>query len=261
MLLPVGIVVATLVVIGLGITWFKRKPKSQIRSDHQPTIDPNPTTRKLIHEIRNPLNSMSLNLQLLAEDLSQPLLKDLDSSLDRVERIQIEIERLDQILTNFQRYANLPPLHFEWSNLGQVLQEVIDFNAPEVNQLKIEVVCQIAELPAVILDVAQIKQAILNLVINANQSMPNGGKLTVRARALNRQVQVEIEDTGEGIDPIYQDKIFDLFFTTKDEGTGVGLAIAKQIIEGHQGQLNIESQLRQGTKVIISIPTDLEVSR
>ena len=127
MLLPVGIVVATLVVIGLGITWFKRKPKSQIRSDHQPTIDPNPTTRKLIHEIRNPLNSMSLNLQLLAEDLSQPLLKDLDSSLDRVERIQIEIERLDQILTNFQRYANLPPLHFEWSNLGQVLQEVIDF--------------------------------------------------------------------------------------------------------------------------------------
>ena len=110
-------------------------------------------------------------------------------------------------------------------------------------------------MPLVELDPAQFKQVFLNLVINASQSMENGGILTIRAKNLANELQIEVEDTGDGIEEIYIDKVFDLFFSTRKEGTGVGLAIVKQIVESHGGTLGVESRLGYGANFSIRIPT------
>ena len=241
--------------------WLIRRSREKSKSPSC-SVDRSTGTmiRKLIHEIRNPLNSMSLHLQLLTEDLEIEVPSDYTNDLERVQRIQNEIQRLEQLLSSFQRYANLPHLQFEVVDLKRVIEDVINFNAPETIQQGIEVNCQIEDLPPISLDVDQIKQAILNLILNANQSMDKGGNLYIRAKLLDAQVQIEIEDTGVGIAPCYQDKIFDLFFSTKHDGTGIGLVLVKEIIEGHGGKVQVESQQHQGTKVILHLPTDLEVN-
>ncbi len=227
--------------------WLVRR---QRKADGQLPKPISVLARELVHEIRNPLNSISLNLQLLEEDLSG-MQEDLQK---RVRRIRGEVEHLDQILTDFRRYAKLPPLNLETADLAMLIEEVLDFNEPESQRQNIEVVREIYNLPPIQLDAKQFKQALLNLIINANQAMEDGGKLMVRARSLNGQVQIDVEDTGEGIPVDMKNKIFELFFSTKDDGTGVGLAIAKQIVEGHGGSIKVESQPNQGTTFSIRLP-------
>ena len=135
-----------------------------------------------------------------------------------------------------------------------LIEEVLDFNEPESQRRNIEVVREIYNLPPIQLDAMQFKQALLNLIINANQAMEDGGKLMIRARSLNGQVQIDVEDTGEGIPVDMKNQIFELFVSTKDDGTGVGLAIAKQIVEGHGGNIEVESQPNQGTTFSIRLP-------
>ncbi len=214
-----------------------------------------PLTRELVHEIRNPLNSVNLNLQILEEDLSAEKPSSPTDLQKRVQRIRGEVERLDRILTDFRRYANLPPLAFETCDLAVLIEEVLDFNEPEAQKQNVQVNREIQGLPPVQLDQSQFKQALLNLIINGVQAMEDGGgTLTVRAKPLDGGVQIEVEDTGQGIEPEQFDKIFDLFISTKAEGTGVGLAIVKQIVEGHGGRVNVESNPGQGTKFSILLP-------
>ena len=211
-------------------------------------------TRELVHEIRNPLNSINLNLQILEEDLSVENRSAPEDLKRRVQRIRGEVERLNRILTDFRRYANLPLLTFETCDLGPVIEEVLDFNEPEAQRQNVQVNRDIQALPPVQLDQPQFKQALLNLIINGVQAMEDGGTLTVRAKPLNGNIQIDVEDTGQGIEPKQLDKIFNLFFSTKKEGTGVGLAIVKQIIEGHNGQVNVETNPGQSTKFSILLP-------
>ena len=223
-----------------------------ISSDTHPT----PTyilARELVHEIRNPLNSINLNLQILEEDLSDNS-ENPDDLRNRVRRIRGEVERLDRILTDFRRYAKLPPLTLETCDLTILIEEVLDFNEPEAQRQNIQVIRELQEFPSIELDRAQFKQALLNLIINANQAMEDGGELTVRAKPLNGQIQIDVEDTGQGIEPEHLDKIFDLFISTKEDGTGVGLTIVKQVIEGHGGRVNVESVPNEGTKFSILLP-------
>ena len=210
-----------------------------------------PLTRELVHEIRNPLNSINLNLQILEEDLSIEKRSSPKDLQHRVRRIRREVERLERILTDFRRYANLPPLTFETCDLAVLIEEVLDFNEPEAQRQNVQVNREIQELPPVQLDPSQFKQALLNLIINGVQAMEDGGTLTVRAKLLNRGIQIDVEDTGQGIEPERLDKIFDLFISTKAQGTGVGLTIVKQVIEGHGGRVNVESNPGQGTKFSI----------
>ncbi len=224
------------------------------RLNHEPAKPAHAPTRELVHEIRNPLNSINLNLQILEEDLSAENPSSPSDVQKRVRRIRGEVERLDRILTDFRRYANLPPLTFETCDLAPLIEEVLDFNEPEAQRQKVRVSREIQELPLVQLDQSQFKQALLNLIINGVQAMEDGGTLTVRAKPLNGGIQIDVEDTGQGIEPEQLDKIFDLFLSTKEDGTGVGLTIVKQIIEGHGGQVNVESKPGQGTKFSIWLP-------
>ena len=149
--------------------WLARR---QQQADGQLPKPISVLSQELVHEIRNPLNSISLNLQLLEEDLSG-MQEDLQK---RVRRIRGEVERLDQILTDFRRYAKLPPLNLETADLAMLIEEVLDFNEPESQRRNIEVVREIYNLPPIQLDAMQFKQALLNLIINANQAMEDGGK-------------------------------------------------------------------------------------
>ena len=249
-----GIILILAVCILTVVARRRRYLHAQKLSDEHAKATP-PLTRELVHEIRNPLNSVNLNLQILEEDLSAENPRSSSDLQKRVQRIRREVERLDRILTDFRRYANLPPLTFETCALAPLIEEVLDFNEPEAQKQNVQVNREIQVLPLVQLDQSQFKQALLNLIINGVQAMEDGGTLTVRAKPLDDGVQIEVEDTGQGIEPEQFDKIFDLFISTKEEGTGVGLTIVKQIIEGHGGRVNVESNPGQGTKFSILLPT------
>jgi signal transduction histidine kinase len=224
------------------------------KSNHDKNLNQvNVLAQELVHEIRNPLNSINLNLQLLEEDLTEGQ-GNADDLQQRVRRIRGEVEHLDRILTDFRRYAQLAPVTVETCDLAMLIEEVLDFNEPEAQRQNIQVIHEIQELPSIELDREQFKQALLNLILNANQAMEDGGQLTVRAKPLNGQIQIDVEDTGRGIQPDRIDKIFDLFFSTKEDGTGVGLTIVKQVIEGHDGYVSVESVPDQGTKFSILLP-------
>ena len=248
-----GIILIFAVCILTVVARRRRYLHAQKLSDEHTKPAP-PLTRELVHEIRNPLNSVNLNLQILEEDLSAENANSSSDLQKRVQRIRREVERLDRILTDFRRYANLPPLTFETCDLAVLIEEVLDFNEPEAQKQNVQVNREIQALPLVQLDQSQFKQALLNLIINGVQAMEDGGTLTVRAKPLNEGVQIEVEDTGLGIEPEQFDKIFDLFLSTKEEGTGVGLTIVKQIIEGHGGRVNVESNPGQGTTFSILLP-------
>ena len=249
-----GIILIFAVCILTVVTQRRRYLHARKLSNEHPKPTP-PLTRELVHEIRNPLNSVNLNLQILEEDLSAEKPSSPSDLQKRVQRIRREVERLDRILTDFRRYANLPPLTFETCDLAVLIEEVLDFNEPEAQKQNVQVDREIQALPPVQLDPLQLKQALLNLIINGVQAMEHGGTLTVRAKPSNGDVQIEVEDTGQGIEPEQFDKIFDIFISTKEEGTGVGLAIVKQIIEGHGGRVDVESNPGQGTKFSIVLPT------
>lgn len=134
------------------------------------------------------------------------------------------------------------------------MEEVLAFNEPEIQSQNIEINRDIEALPLVELDPVQFKQVFLNLIINASQSMKNGGVLTIRVKSLANELLIEVQDTGDGIEAVYVDKIFDLFFSTRKEGTGVGLAIVKQIVESHGGTINVKSSPGNGAKFSIRIP-------
>ncbi len=253
-LVPSGLILILAVGILTVAIRRRRYPRAQkLNNEHaKPT---HILTRELVHEIRNPLNSINLNLQILEEDLSAKNRSYPADLQHRARRIRREVERLDRILTDFRRYANLSPLTFETCDLAVLIEEVLDFNEPEAQRQNVQLNREIQALPPVQLDPAQFKQALLNLIINGVQAMEDGGTLTVRAKPLNAGIQIDVEDTGQGIEPGQLDKIFDLFISTKEEGTGVGLTIVKQIIEGHRGRVNVESHPGQGTKFSILLPT------
>ena len=248
-----GIILILAVCILTVVARRRRYLRAQKLSDERSKLT-HPLARELVHEIRNPLNSINLNLQILEEDLSAENPSAPSGLQKRVQRIRREVERLDRILTDFRRYANLPPLTFETCDLAVLIEEVLDFNEPEAQRQNVQVNREIQELRPVQLDQLQFKQALLNLIINGVQAMEDGGTLTVRAKPLNGGIQIDVEDTGQGIEPEQLDKIFDLFISTKAEGTGVGLTIVKQIIEGHGGCVNVESNPDQGAKFSILLP-------
>ncbi|MDE0298669.1 MAG: ATP-binding protein [Candidatus Poribacteria bacterium] len=214
----------------------------------------NALARELVHEIRNPLNSVGLNLQLIEEDLATVESRKASEVLKRTRRIRIEIERLNQILTDFRRFTGLPPLSLQKCNLGALIVEVLEFTEPEAQSRNITVVRELQDLPSIELDPDQFKQALWNLIINATQAMETGGTLTIHASALNGNIKLDVRDTGVGISPDIADRMFDLFFHTKENGTGVGLAIVKRVIEGHGGSVSVDSLPNQGATVSIVIP-------
>lgn len=209
----------------------------------------------LAHEIKNPLSTLSLNLQLLAEDFGQPESQRERRALQKIETLQRECKRLETILDDFLRFARVSDLAFEPTSVNRIVEEVIEFFAPQVTQSNAVLRTDLRpDLPPVRIDRDSFKQALLNLLLNGLQAMTGGGELIVRTRAEQGRVCVDVIDTGPGIPADAADKIFKPFFSTRKGGSGLGLPTTRRIIEAHQGELAVASEPGKGTSFTIRLP-------
>jgi two-component system sensor histidine kinase HydH len=208
-----------------------------------------------IHEIKNHLSTLGLNLQLLAEDFPEPQSQRERRSLERIQRLQTECQRLVDLSNDFLRFARVKDLVLTPSNLTSAIEEMVDFFGPMARQANIEIRCYLpADLPAVKLNQDLFKQALLNLMLNAAQAMPQGGELTIQATHESGEVCLSLIDTGVGMGPDVLSRLFRPFFSTKPGGTGLGLATSRRIIRAHDGSLSVESEVGRGTKFTIRLP-------
>jgi signal transduction histidine kinase len=208
-----------------------------------------------IHEIKNHLSTLGLNLQLLAEDFQEPESQRQRRALERVQRLQAECQRLVDLSNDFLRFARVNDLQLEPTDLGAVIEEMVDFFGPTAKQSNIEIKCYLpADLPTVKLDREMFKLALLNLMLNAEQAMRKGGELTVQAMRQPGSVSLSLIDTGDGMPLEIQEKVFRPFFSTKAGGSGLGLATTRKIIEAHGGTIDVQSEVGRGTKFTVHLP-------
>jgi signal transduction histidine kinase len=209
----------------------------------------------LAHEIKNPLNTMRINLQLLEEEWDQSDGSSKIKARKRLGTLNQEIDRLEEILNDFLRFARIPQPNFKIQNIAVLVNELLDFTEPEAQQQNIRIKRDISpDLPEIYLDNGQIKQALLNIVLNAYQSMSSGGELSVRVYKTESHISIDITDTGEGIPPDRISKLFNLFYSTKENGTGLGLSITKRIIDMHSGEIRLQSEEGKGTTFSVILP-------
>ncbi len=215
----------------------------------------------LAHEIKNPLSTISLNMELLAEDFADPQTPQQRRALTKIQAVQRECRRLQDLLDGFLSFAKVRRPKLASINLNQVVRQVLSFFQPKAQQSRIEVVDYLAtDLPTVLLDAEAFYGALLNLVLNAQQAMPNGGQLVVRTSPTPDGVALDLIDTGCGMDENTRSQVFETFFSTKPGGTGLGLPTARKIIEAHGGQISVQSELGRGTQFTIKLPTPARLS-
>jgi signal transduction histidine kinase len=208
-------------------------------------------TRGVAHEVKNPINSIVLHLQLLQNKLSSSE----PDTRRHMDIIDSEIRRLDRVVQTLVDFTRPRDLHLEEVDLRRLLDEVAVLAAPDAERhgVTVEQTMPAGPLP-IKADVDLMKQALLNVVINGVQAMPQGGLLTIRARQEGDVIIAEVSDHGVGIPAEVQDKIFELYFTTKKDGSGIGLAQTYQILQWHYGTVEFESIDGRGTTFRFCIP-------
>ncbi len=208
-----------------------------------------------VHEIKNHLGTLGLNLQLLAEDFQDPQTQRERRALERVQRLQGECQRLVDVSNDFLRFARVKDLELTPTELGELLEQMVDFFSPTARQANIDIKCYVpADLPPLPLDAELFKQALLNLMLNAEQAMSSGGELTIQAALDGNGVCLSLIDTGQGMTPEVCAKVFRPFFSTKPGGTGLGLATVRKIVEAHGGHIDVQSEVAHGTKFTLWLP-------
>ena len=209
----------------------------------------------LAHEIRNPLSTLSLNLDLLAEDFQDAETPRDRRVLKRVERLQHEVQRLYGIVENFLRFARVQDLKLEPTDLNEVVDELRDFYEPNAASRGIVIRTQFAtDLPLGLIDVDLFKQALLNLVLNADHAMPSGGELILTTRREDPWIVLDVIDTGQGMTDEVRTRIFDAFFSTRAAGSGLGLPTTRKIVEEHGGTIHVRSDPGKGSRFTIRLP-------
>ncbi len=210
----------------------------------------------LAHEIKNPLSTIRMNMDLLAEDFRESDSQRDRRALGKVVTVQRECSRLERLLDDFLRFARGRHLELEPSDLNDQVREVLEFFRPKAVEAKIELgEFLAADLPTVLIDREAMYGVLLNLMLNAEQAMPDGGQLVVRTYPRPDGVGLDLIDSGCGMDAATQQRIFEAFYSTKRGGSGLGLPIAKKVIEAHGGAIAVESESGRGTRFSIALPT------
>ena len=238
-------------------------------------------TAGIAHEVKNPLNAMMIHLELLRTKIrgtvvamqAEPVaaaggmlglgsgrtaaLPDpVQGALDHVSIIESEIRRLDEVVQGFLKFTRPEDLRLQPVKVNSLLDEILPIIQTEASKNNVKVTVEVpSTLPAVNGDSAMLRQAFLNLAINACQAMPSGGSLRLTSAPISRsRVEVRVQDTGVGIAPDHLSKIFNLYFTTKERGTGIGLSMVYRIIQMHDGEIEVQSTPARGTTFRVLLP-------
>ncbi|MEI7894240.1 MAG: ATP-binding protein [Myxococcales bacterium] len=207
------------------------------------------------HEIRNPLSSIGLNLELLEEELGLTA-GEAGEAKALLGAIQREVGRLERLSEEYLRVARLPSPRLELGDVAVVVSETVSFVRAEIEQAGCRVVLEVEpSLPQAFVEEAQLRQALVNLLRNAREAMPEGGLIEVRVARHDDGVAIVVEDRGGGIAEPIRSQVFEPFFSTKGAGTGLGLAVTKHIVEAHGGTVRCEAREGGGTRFRMVLPT------
>ncbi|MBI4687622.1 MAG: HAMP domain-containing protein [Nitrospirae bacterium] len=208
------------------------------------------------HEIRNPLNSLSVNIQGLLRDIKGTCGEDKCRFYEITNLIQYELKRANDILDNFVSFAKFPEPKFMDNDINQIIREVAAIISPEAEKSKAAIDLSLSDsIPVFKFDRPQIKEVLMNLFQNALHAMPEGGILKIATSIRGHSAVIDVSDTGMGIPEKNLNKVFMPFFSTRDKGLGLGLAIVKRIVEGHRGRITCSSKTGEGTLFEITLPT------
>jgi signal transduction histidine kinase len=205
----------------------------------------------IAHEIRNPLTSINILIHSLTENFPPE-----SARREDLQVIEEEIRRINEIVDQFLRFARPAPPRLQKADVLSVFEETLQLLRPQMEKYRIIVQKEFQVLRPISMDREQMKQVILNLLLNAVQAMPNGGRLTLRGQVLEdgQWVTLSIQDSGIGIPSEDMNKLFDPFFSTKEGGVGLGLSIAHRIIDQHHGKIEVESAPGKGTLLTVWLP-------
>jgi signal transduction histidine kinase len=214
----------------------------------------------LAHEIKNPLSVIHMNVDLLSEELDESEWGGKRRALNKVDMIRTQCERMENLLRDFLRFAKLRDLDMTPGSLNEQIVSVLRLFQAQTASLGIDVVEYLdPDLPGVLLHSDSMQAALINLVKNAIESMPNGGQLMVRTYSIPGGVALDLIDTGCGMDENTALKMFEPFYSTKHGGSGLGLPTARKIIEAHGGRIAVQSEVGRGTKFILEFPTPVRL--
>jgi signal transduction histidine kinase len=209
----------------------------------------------LAHEIKNPLSVIGMNVDLLAEDLRGEVSPAARRALNKVEVVQGQCRRLENLLNDFLRFARLGRLELRPGDLNEQIDRVLELFSPQAAEEHIDVIRYLdPELPGILLDSQTLHAALINLVKNAIEAMPGGGQLVARTRPTRSGVALDLIDTGHGMDESTAMRMFEAFYSTKEGGSGLGLPTARKIIEAHGGRIDVQSEVGRGTKFTLEFP-------
>ncbi len=210
---------------------------------------------RLAHEIRNPLSSLDIHVQLLEEDLGELAPQLRQQLTGRLEIIHGELHRLESIVENFLRLTSPSALDLEPVIIPKLVTHVCELLRPEAAAREIEIVTRLDDgLPEVVADPVRLTQALLNLVINAMQAVERKGRIVLSGTVAAGSLNLSVTDTGPGILPDKLASIFEPYFTTKPEGSGLGLWIAQQIAAAHGGAIQASNAPTGGAVFQMTLP-------
>jgi signal transduction histidine kinase len=205
----------------------------------------------IVHEVKNPLGIIKVSAGALRQRVHGESAETLCSC------IEDEVDRMDATVRRLLELARPPEPALKPTDVGALIRQTLERLGPELLAAGIEVRCELAATPRVWADAEEIRRALLNLFLNAREAMPSGGALSVRLRRAIDLLEIEIEDSGVGMDESTRRQLFRPFFTTRHGGTGLGLAIVKRVIEDHRGAIAVESRLGKGSRFTLTLPLAL----
>jgi two-component system NtrC family sensor kinase len=210
------------------------------------------------HEVRNPLNSIRLNVEMLEEDVAGAG----PEARQMLQAVVREVDHLTEITDQYLRLVRLPEPKLERVELAALVREVAAFLAPEMERSQVKLELELESSAQLPIDDGQLRQALFNLCRNAREAMPEGGTIRIALDDAEGGVLLRVSDQGTGIPEAEREKIFDLFYTTKQHGTGLGLALTQQIIAAHRGRIRCvpaEFGARAGPNASTGVGTSFEI--
>ena len=260
-----GFVVALLVVVPVVVLFLRKKlSKTQETNNGHLLKELSKLTGELAHEIKNPLSTVKINLKLISEELEDSASAEHDQTntdrlltraMRKIAIIRKETDRLEQILDGFLRYVDKTELQLATADINELVGDMVDFYAPQAHSHSITIRHVLHNEPLICrVDADMLKQVILNLFINAQQAMSGTGELMIRTQRGKKEAVIQISDTGSGITPDRLPHIFDAYYSSRSQGSGLGLPTAKKIIEAHSGTIKVDSEPGKGTSFTITLP-------